>query len=116
MMPVIDATWVPDACTLPTVEQPLRTTAFDDLFGQAVTAVDRVENQRARLVLRPDPAVAARVADLMVRETDCCSFFEFTLSATGGALTLDVTVPPAQIPVLDVLLDRARTAAGLGSR
>jgi len=115
-VPLTDLSWVPEACTLPTVEQPLRATAFDDVFEQAVIAVDRVENHRVRLVLRPDPVVAARVADLMVRETDCCSFFGFTLSATGGALTLDVTVPPGQIPVLDALLDRARATAGLDSR
>ncbi len=27
--------WVPDACTLPTVDQPLRVAEFDDLFARA---------------------------------------------------------------------------------
>lgn len=36
MMPVIDPSWVPDACTLPTVEQPLRLNEFDDVFRDAV--------------------------------------------------------------------------------
>lgn len=116
MMPVIDATWVPDACTLPTVEQPLRAKEFSDLFRDATTAVERIDEGRARLVLRPEPPVAARAADLAVRETQCCSFFRFTLTATGGGLTLDITAPPGQVAVLDALVDRARTAAGLVTR
>lgn len=116
MEPVMDGTWVPDACTLPTVEQPLRSTEFDELFRDATTAVERIDARRVRLVLRPEAQVAARAADLTVRETQCCSFFGFTLTATGGGLTLDVTAPPEQIAVLDALVDRARTAAGTVTR
>ena len=57
MMPVIDQSWVPDACTLPTVEQPLRAKEFDDLFRDAVTAVHRIDATRARLVLRAGTSV-----------------------------------------------------------
>ena len=32
--------WVTDACTLPTVERPLRLAEFDDLFATAVRAVE----------------------------------------------------------------------------
>ena len=78
-----------------------------------MTAVHRIDDRRARMGLRPDPLVAARAADLVMRETQCCSFFEFTLSAAGGELTLDVTVPADQVAVLNALIDRARTAAGL---
>ena len=116
MMPVSDPSWVPDACTLPTAEQPLRAKEFDELFRDAVTGVQRVDALRARLVLRPEPGIAARAADLSVRETQCCSFFGFTLSATGGELTMDITAPPGQVEVLDALVDRARAAAGLGSQ
>ena len=116
MMPVIDRAWVPDACTLPTMEQPLRAKEFDDLFRDAVTAVNRIDATRAWLVLRAEPALAARAADLAVRETRCCSFFGFTLTATGGELTLEITAPPEQFAVLDALVDRARSAAGLVSR
>ena len=112
----MDGTWVPDACTLPTVEQPLRSTEFDELFRDATTAVERIDARRVRLVLRPEAQVAARAADLTVRETQCCSFFRFTLTATGGGLTLDITAPPGQVAVLDALVDRARTAAGLVTR
>lgn len=114
--PVIDQSWVPDACTLPTVEQPLRAKEFDDLFREAVAEVRRLDAGRARLVLRPEPALASRAADLAVRETRCCSFFGFALNATGGELTLVITAPPGQVAVLDALVDRARSAAVLVSR
>jgi len=114
-MPVSEPSWVPDACTLPTVDRPLRVKEFDGLFREATTEVRRVDAQRARLVLRPDPGIAARAADLSVRETQCCSFFGFTLSATGGELTMDITATAGQVDVLDVFVDRARIAAGLVS-
>ncbi len=110
---MIDQSWVPEACTLPTAEQPLRAKEFDDLFRDAVTAMHRVDSERARLVLRPEPTVAGRAADLAVRESQCCSFFGFAVTATGGQLSLDITAPPGQVAVLDALLDRARIAAGL---
>jgi len=116
MTPVIDQSWVPDACTLPTAEQPLRAKEFDDLFRDAVTAVRRIDTGRARLVFRAEPALAARAADLAVRETRCCSFFGFALTATGGELTLDITAPPSQVAVLDALFNKARSAAGLVTR
>ncbi len=101
-------TQVPDACTLPTADQPLRLAEFDALFAADVTDVQHPSADTALLTLRPDASVAARAADLAVRETGCCSFFEFTLTATGGQLTLQIRTPAAQIEVLDALVDRAR--------
>jgi hypothetical protein len=109
-----ESTWVPDACTLPTAEQPLRLAEWDALFAADVTGVTDVQQTAAdtvRLTLRPDAAVAARAADLAARETACCSFFEFTLTATGGHLTMQIRTPAAQIDVLDALAARARQAA-----
>lgn len=103
--------WAPAACTLPTVERPLRAAEWADLFSSAVTAVRRPEPRHGRLELDPQPDVAARAADLCVRETRCCSFFTFAVTATGGTLGLDITVPLDQLPVLDALLERARAAA-----
>ena len=104
---------MPEACTLPTVERPLRLAEFDELFATSVLSVERLDPARLRLRLEPDASVAARAADLMVRETGCCSFFAFTLTAAGGTVQLDVAVPAAQVGVLDALADRA--AAGTGS-
>jgi len=111
--PLVEESWVPEACTLPTVERPLRLAEFDELFATSVRSVERLDPARLRLDLEPDASVAARAADLAVRETGCCSFFTFTLTATGGTVQLDVAVPAAQVEVLDALADRA--AAGAGS-
>ena len=105
--------WVPQACTLPTAQQPLRVAEFDDLFASAVRSVERTQRQQVRIELVPDAAVAAQAADLLVRETECCSFFTFALTATGGRLWLDVAVPDRHVEVLDALAGQA--AAGAAS-
>lgn len=103
--------WAPRSCTLPTAEQPLRVAEFDELFSRFVRRVERVEPGRVRLELEPAAEVAARAADLVVRETACCSFFTFTLTATGGALVLEISVPGGQVAVLDALTTRAAGTA-----
>ena len=99
--------WVPASCTLPTVEQPLREAEFDALFADAVERVERPGPERVSLTLRPAPEVAARAADLAVRETGCCSFFTFSVIATAGELRLDVAVAAGHADVLDALAARA---------
>lgn len=91
----------PEACTLPTAEQPLRVAEFDRLFVQASATVERFSLQEARITLPPSPNIAAEAASLVVRETECCSFFTFSLTATGGRIHLDVAVPEKQTSVLD---------------
>jgi hypothetical protein len=103
--------WVPSTCTLPTVDQPLRVADFDDLFTTAVLSVERVAHLHLRLNLIAEASVAARVATLVVQETDCCSFFQFNLIATGGRLTLEVAVPPEHVDVLDAIANRASAGA-----
>lgn len=94
---------VPDVCALPTAEQPLRVEEFDRLLAAAGGTVERISPEQLRITLPSTPEVAAETASLIVRETQCCSFFTFTLTATAGALDLDVTVPPSQTAVLDAL-------------
>ena len=105
--------WVPEACTLPTVEQPLRRAEFDDLFVQDVVRVAEASPQKLRLELRADPDVAARAAGLAVRETGCCSFFTFELTITDGKTWLVISTGPAHEAVLAAL--RARAEAKIGS-
>ncbi len=109
----IDLSQAPEACTLPTAERPLRVAEFDRLFATAVGAVERLGPLTARILLPPRPELAAEAADLVVRETQCCSFFIFALTATGGRLHLDVSVPESQTGVLDAVVgwvERARAA------
>lgn len=110
--------WAPvDACTLPTVEQPLREAEFDALLATAVRGVERPAPTWLRLSLDVREGVEARTRDLIARESSCCSFFDFRLTAADTGLRLDVQVPAARIEVLDGLARRAgaaRAAAGTG--
>lgn len=101
---------------MPTAERPLREAEFDALFGEAVTQVRPVGTGRVRLVLRPDPEVAGRAAELAARETGCCSFFTFTLTATGGALALEVSAADQHVEVLEALAARAAEVMTAGTR
>ncbi|BBH69972.1 hypothetical protein ACTI_66570 [Actinoplanes sp. OR16] len=99
------AEWVPDACTLPTADRPLRLAAFDDLFSTALRGQQRPSRTTLSWDLDPIAGPAARA--LTARESSCCSFFRFAFSPGGDGLRLDVTVPEAQVAVLDALQQRA---------
>lgn len=96
--------WVPQECTLPTAEQPLRLAEFDALFARAVGPPQRRAPHRLAVVLAGDAAPAAR--DLVARETACCSFFTFGLSPVEAGVELTVAVPAAQVVVLDAVQAR----------
>jgi hypothetical protein len=106
---------VPDECTLPTVDRPLRLAKFDRLFATAVRHVDTLTPTHARLHLTGPTGLEATVRDLAGRETECCSSFTFTTTREpaddGEALTLDVEVPAEQADVLAALAQRASTVA-----
>ena len=97
--------WVPPACTLPTAERPLRLAEFDDLFATALREQDRLSPTGLRWRFDPGAELVAR--DLTARESECCSFFAFTLRRTADDLVVDVAVPAAQVEVLDALAQRA---------
>jgi len=105
-------TWVaPDACTLPTVEQPVRVAEFDSLFAEALTSTERVGPTSARFALIGSEDTAGRAQDLADRETECCSFFAFTITPTGPvSAVMEVTVPDARADVLAALVDIAEAA------
>ena len=104
--------WIaPDACTLPTVEQPVRVAEFDSLFAETLTSTECVSPTSARFTLTGSEDTAVRAQDLATRETECCSFFTFTITPTGPAsAVVDVTVPDTQAAVLAALVDMADAA------
>lgn len=112
--------WVaPDACTLPTVEQPLRVAEFDALFANHTTGVERVAPTRLVLTLAGPSDLADKVKDLTDRESSCCSFFTFTVSADDGSndagrMRLEVEVPVSRGEVLDALAERANASRQSG--
>jgi hypothetical protein len=106
---------VPDACALPTAEQPFRIAEFEALFARAVRSVDRLTDRRVRMQLAGEAGLEATVRDLTARESACCGFFGFTVTpaetSTGEAVTLDVEVPANYVEVLDGLARLAETAS-----
>ncbi|MGW2275954.1 hypothetical protein [Streptomyces yangpuensis] len=106
-----DLSWVPQACTLPTEERPLRVAEWDALFSERLTSVSRPQPLRLRLDLAGGEGVADRVRDLVERESSCCSFFTFTTTPTDDLVRLDVVVDRAHEGVLDALVLRTAAAA-----
>lgn len=114
---------VPDACTLPTAQLPLRLAEFDDLFATALRRIDQVGATRARLRLAGPVGLADQVRDLAARETACCSFFSFTATERPAAadgeeevvvVVLDIEDPTTQADVLASLAQRA-SAVSVGT-
>ncbi|WP_146065897.1 hypothetical protein [Streptomyces sp. SM13] len=105
--------WAPPSCTLPTEEQPLRVAEWGGLFAERLTALSRPSVLRLRLDLAGGPGVAERVRELASRESACCSFFTFAVSAsTGeGRVHPNVSVDRAHASVLEALAARAGTAS-----
>ncbi|RJL35457.1 hypothetical protein D5H75_01180 [Bailinhaonella thermotolerans] len=99
--------WAAGACALPAAERPSREAEFDALFARAVRGAERIGPDRLRLDLDPAPGTAGRAAELVARETRCCSFFTFVLTAGAGRVSLEIGVPAAHTPVLDALAVRA---------
>jgi hypothetical protein len=108
-------TWVPEACTSPTVEQPLRVAEFDRLFATAVRRAERLDSTGLRVRLPAGEETVATARDLVSREASCCSFFSFDVRASQAGTELEVRVPASQAAVLDAmqeLAEAARTARG----
>ena len=104
-----DLAWVPQSCTLPTEERPLRVAEWDALFSERLRSLSRPEPLHLRLDLAGGPEVAERVRDLVRRESGCCSFFTFTTTPDEDLVQLVISVDQPHAAVLDALA--ARTAA-----
>ncbi|MDF2508251.1 MAG: hypothetical protein K0Q52_2110 [Microbacterium sp.] len=105
--------WAPTACTLPTVERPLREREFSALFAASLRRVRQVNSTRADLILDPAAETAAR--DLAGRESSCCSFFTFAFESATDSLTMRITVPEQHSAVLEALVATAARDAGLNA-
>jgi hypothetical protein len=96
-------------------ERPLRAAEFTALFAASLQSLERIDETHLRLVLVSDESLAATIADLTARETECCSFFAFTITELADRTLLDVAVPTAHRTVLDGLARHAAGAAGLAA-
>ena len=118
MTGILDAAGIPDACTLPTAERPMRLAEFDDVFARVV-GIDRPSPRHARLRLAGPDDLAEQVRDLAARETECCSFFTFTVTPAApgaggepGEVMFEIEVPEEYTAVLDGMVERAGAGAG----
>ncbi|MFI1239899.1 hypothetical protein [Nocardia salmonicida] len=102
--------WVPAACTLPTVEQPIRVAEFDRFFAELVHSTTRIGLTRLDLNLAADAEGIGR--DLASRESSCCSFFTFDFDTTDAGLVMRVGVPAAYVEVLDAFAARVEAPNG----
>ena len=100
--------WVPDECSLPTADQPLRLAELDELFARSLHAQERVGRTQLRWWFAPGSAEVA--AQLTAREAACCSFFTFRITVEE-LVRVDVAVPDEFVDVVDAL--EARAARGL---
>src|SRR5690242_16928154 len=94
--------YAPDSCTLPAVERPLRRAEFTALFANSLRGLERIDRTSLRIIFAGDTDQST-VTDLTARESECCSFFTFTVSRVDAAVLLDVSVPEAYCDVLDGL-------------
>ncbi|MFC9285130.1 hypothetical protein [Streptomyces sp. NPDC057052] len=101
-----DLAWVPQSCTLPTEERPLRVAEWDALFSERLTSPSRPEPLRLRLDLAGGPGVEERVRDLAERESGYCSFFSFTVTPGENLIGLDIAVDQDHEAVLQELAPR----------
>ncbi|MFB7176849.1 hypothetical protein ACFCYI_03960 [Streptomyces sp. NPDC056257] len=104
-----DLAWVPQSCTLPTEERPLRVAEWDALCSERLTFLSRPQPFHLCLDLVSGRGVENRVRDLVERESGCCSFFTFTTTPGEDLIRLDIEVDQEHEAVLDALA--ARTAA-----
>jgi hypothetical protein len=107
-----DPSGVPESCTLPTAERPLRVAEFEALFRSAVSDQQRTAATVLELSLTSEPEIAAAAAAFAVRESRCCSFFRLALTVAPREVQLIVRVPETHVDVLDAVADRVAAAKG----
>jgi hypothetical protein len=88
----------PIACTLDATEHVDRTAAWADLLAGVVHREPTANGMR--LQFPSDPALVGRVADMLVREADCCAFFSFAITVEHEGVWLDVAAPADGLDVV----------------
>lgn len=89
------------ACTLSPSDASDRLTEWAELLAHV--SERRATENGLFLRLPPDPTIVAQAAELAVRESQCCSFFTFSMTVDATGTSLDVTAPPGGRAVLDAL-------------
>jgi hypothetical protein len=90
----------PIACSLDGPGMADRLAEFRELFADGLVGRDRTA-EGIRFRFRATDAIESRVRDLARRENECCPFFRFTITVTGGEVWWDASVPDDARAVLD---------------
>jgi len=94
------------SCSLPTAERPVRLAEFDELLSSA-TSAERGGPTLLTFHFDDRDGLEAQARDLTARESDCCSFFEFSVVKGAGEVRVEVRVPEPHAGILDSLQSRA---------
>jgi hypothetical protein len=109
---------IADFCTLPTAAQPMRLMEFDELFRRQVRPPRWIGPHRVEFIFANAEGLSAEVSDLVARESECCSFFDFAIdqhtepALQEDHLVLRIGVPATRAKVLQALIERALAAVG----
>lgn len=108
-----DDTALAIACTLGSGDFKERVVVIRDLASRALRSSQRND---LRLDLAYDAAAIAEVADLVAKETECCSFLSFELQTDGDVVRLKISAPESARASADELFahfapELARAAA-----
>jgi hypothetical protein len=100
-LPTVQDRLIGAACTLNSVDMRERLAEWRGLRDRA-TAIDPLPGG-ARLTLDGAEPVAP-IADLLSRESECCSFYTFTLRVDGPTRQLDISAGAGGEPAIHALL------------
>jgi len=92
---------VPIACTLDAGETVDRTAQWRDVLAHV--GARQSTDTGVRLRFPSDPTIVARVAELTVKEADCCAFFAFALTVEHEGVWLEVAAPADGLAVVEQL-------------
>lgn len=90
------------SCTLAGPAFRIREEEFRRLFARSLEKVGELDARTAHLLL--DAQCEAELRELLARETECCSFFEFEVEPTRDGVRLTVRVPAGSEAALTFLL------------
>jgi DNA-binding transcriptional MerR regulator len=93
----------PIVCTLSTDERSNRASAWTDVLSHAIERESTATGVRLRFDAAPQ--LVSAMADLAVREAECCAFFALTITIDARGAWLTVDAPPDGRPVLDALFN-----------
>ncbi len=86
------------ACTLTAAGRADRAATWSTLLAAAATR--RTTAAGLRFTFPADPLLIGQLAELAVREQECCPFFSFALGIHAADVSLTVQAPPDAYPLL----------------